>query len=245
MAPRLARHPPYAGRVLLHDLLARRATTDGSAPFLTCYLAGDGANPGRTELSARSFANWVAKTANLITDDADLEPGDRVELRLAAEHPGHWMTLIWTMAAWQAGMTVVDSGGDLVVAGPTPGGPAPAVPAYVCSLHPLGLGLKTPPAGWADFSTHALAQPDAWFGTGPESAAAPTWELAGDRFSQADLLAMAPATGRILLADPESAWAATHAALVAPLLGGGSSVVTLGVDEAALARIVADERVDR
>lgn len=232
-------------RVLLHDLLARRAATDGTGPFLTCYVA-DGAGPAslRTELSARSFANWVAKTANLIVDEAGLEPGDRVEVRLQRRHPGHWMTLIWTMAAWQAGMTVVDTGGDLIVDGPTPEDPSPVVPAYACSLHPLGLGLPAVPDGWTDFSRNALAQPDAWFGDGPDSPDAAAWEVAGEHLTLADLMTFEPSARRELVADPDSAWTAVRRGLVAPLLGGGSTVLTAGLDEETVARIARDERVD-
>ncbi|WP_432558452.1 TIGR03089 family protein [Granulicoccus sp. GXG6511] len=230
--------------MLLHDLLARRASSDGSGPFLTCYVGGSsGGLPARTELSARSFANWVAKTSNLLVDEAGLVPGDRVELRLAADHPGHWMTLIWTMAAWQAGLTVTDDAGDVIVAGPSPTG-TPGVPAYACSLHPLGLGLKDLPDGWTDFSGTALAQPDDWFGEGPDSPAATAWEVGDDARTFAELTAVEPSPARVLVVDPQDAWTAVRACLAAPLLGGGSSVVAAAVDETALAAIAADEKVD-
>ncbi|MDO5499200.1 MAG: TIGR03089 family protein [Propionibacteriaceae bacterium] len=230
--------------MFLHDLLARRVRADGSAPFLTGYTAGQAiGGPHRTELSVRSFANWVAKTANLIADEGELSPGDRLELRLNRNQPGHWMTMVWTMAAWQSGVAVVDSAGDLVVDGPDPG-PAPdGVPAYACSLHPLGVGLAAPPAGWADFSNAALAQPDDWFGDGPESADELAWEVAGRRLTYAEVAAVAPSAARVLLVDPTDAWAAAESALAAPLLGGGSCVVAVALDETALARIAADEKV--
>lgn len=231
--------------VLLHDLLTRRATNDGSGPFLTCYVADPGGpHPQRTELSGRSFANWVAKTANLIVDEAGLEPGDRLELRLHRRHPGHWMTLIWTMAAWQAGVSVVDADGDLVVDGPAPGEARPGVPAYACSLHPLGLGAKDLPAGWADFSTNALAQPDVWFGDGPGSPEIPAWDVAGHRVTLAGLMTEKPSSRRELIVDPDSPWTAALRALVAPLLGGGSTVVAEGLEATRLARIALDEKVD-
>lgn len=231
--------------VLLHDLLTRRAANDGSGPFLTCYVADPaGLIPARTELSGRSFANWVAKTANLIVDEAGLEPGDRLELRLHRQHPGHWMTLIWTMAAWQAGLTVVDADGDLVVDGPAPSDATPGVPAYACSLHPLGLGATGLPAGWTDFSTNALAQPDAWFGDGPDSPDTPAWDVSGHRVTVAGLMTEEPSSRRELIADPESPWTAARRALVAPLLGGGSTVVAVGLEAARLARIAVDEKVD-
>lgn len=230
--------------VLLHDILARRASTDGSGPFLTCYVSAPEARPDRTELSARSFANWVAKTANLLTDEIGLDPGDRVELRLAADHPGHWMTLIWVMAAWQAGLTVTDRNGDVVVDGPRPPASTPTVPAYAASLHPLGLGLRDLPPGWLDFSSAALAQPDDWFGEGPEDADAVAWEVAGVERSFAELTSVTPSARRGLVVDPRSAWDAVQECLAAPLLGGGSSVVAIGVDETTRARIAVDEKVE-
>ena len=45
--------------------LQRRARTSGGEPLLTHYDLDTG---GRTELSVAPFANWVAKTANLIED---------------------------------------------------------------------------------------------------------------------------------------------------------------------------------
>lgn len=224
--------------MLLHEHLLDRVGRDGSIPFLTYYQGID-----RTELSVRSFANWVAKTANLLTDELGLDPGDRVELRVADDHPGHWMTLVWVMATWQAGLIVADADGDVVVAGPDPAA-APSVPALACSLHPLGLGLRDLPAGWSDFSTLALAQPDAWFGTGPDSPDDPAWDVAGRTLSFAQLAAGRPESRRLLVRDPADAWTAAETCLVGPVLGGGSCVVACGVTDSALVRIVTSERVD-
>lgn len=232
--------PPKLARVLLHELLNRRSRIDGSAPFLTTYQSDQ-----RTELSVRSFANWVAKTANLMTDDLGLDPGDRVELRLAGQHPGHWMTLVWTMAVWQAGLCVTDTDGDLVVEGPEPG-PTTGTPGFACSLHPLGLGLRDLPEGWSDFSTTALAQPDAWFGTGPDSPDDQAWERDGRSLTFAELTeAVPPSDARVLLVDPDDPWDAAARCLIAPLRGSGSSVVAIGADDTHLARIRDSEKVDR
>ncbi|MGF7238961.1 MAG: hypothetical protein ACQSGP_29015, partial [Frankia sp.] len=45
--------------------LARRLATDPARPMLTFY---DDQTGERTELSATTLDNWVAKTANLLTD---------------------------------------------------------------------------------------------------------------------------------------------------------------------------------
>ncbi|MBA9007944.1 TIGR03089 family protein [Thermomonospora cellulosilytica] len=79
------------------DLLARRLADDPSRPLVTFY---DDASGERVELSARVFANWVAKTANLLVDGLGAQPGDRVVMLL----PPHWQTAVWLMACWSAGL---------------------------------------------------------------------------------------------------------------------------------------------
>ncbi|MBA3251958.1 MAG: TIGR03089 family protein, partial [Geodermatophilaceae bacterium] len=66
-------------------LLDRRVAADGAAPLITYY---DDDTGERTELSAVTLANWVAKTANLWQDGLDVEPGQRVAVLL----PPHWQT---------------------------------------------------------------------------------------------------------------------------------------------------------
>jgi acyl-CoA synthetase (AMP-forming)/AMP-acid ligase II len=72
----------------------------GDKPFLTWY---DDDRGERVELSYRTFANWVAKTANLLVDELGAEPGDRVGL-LAVQH---WQTAVILAACWRAGVSVV------------------------------------------------------------------------------------------------------------------------------------------
>jgi uncharacterized protein (TIGR03089 family) len=89
-------------------LLAAALSADPSRPLLTYY---DDATSERTELSVATFGNWVAKTANLLRDDLDLQPGARVEVDL----PLHWQAAVWLQACWAMGLVVV-----------LPSGPAPA-----------------------------------------------------------------------------------------------------------------------
>jgi uncharacterized protein (TIGR03089 family) len=72
----------------------------GDKPFLTWY---DDRRSERVELSYRTFDNWVAKTANLLVEEAGAEPGDRVGMLLA----DHWQTPIVLAACWRAGVGVV------------------------------------------------------------------------------------------------------------------------------------------
>ena len=78
------------------DLLSSALAADPARPLLTYY---DDAVGERVELSVATFANWVAKTANLLQGDLATEPGDRVALLL----PAHWQTAVWLMACLAAG----------------------------------------------------------------------------------------------------------------------------------------------
>lgn len=78
----------------------------GDRPLLTWYHAAAGQ---RVELSARTFGNWVAKTANLLVDELGLEPGDRVGLLL----PSHWLAPVAMAACWRAGLSAAPAGQGL------------------------------------------------------------------------------------------------------------------------------------
>ena len=86
------------------DVLATLLRSDPGRPRLTCY---DDATGERIELSAKTLANWVAKAANLLTEDADAGPGTRVGLDL----PGHWRAAYWAWATWSVGATLVTGPG--------------------------------------------------------------------------------------------------------------------------------------
>jgi uncharacterized protein (TIGR03089 family) len=81
-------------------LAERQPGRYGDKPFLTWY---DDAHDQRVELSFKTFDNWVAKVANLLVDEFDAGPGDRVAVALA----GHWQTAVVLAACWLAGATVV------------------------------------------------------------------------------------------------------------------------------------------
>ena len=218
--------------------LQRRVRTAGAEPLLTHYDLDSG---GRTELSVTTFANWVAKTANLI-EDLGADSG-LVALPLALRRPGHWMTLLWPLAAWQreCAITLDAAGADVAVVGPDD--PEPLVPGatLACSLHPLGLALRGLPDGVLDFTTEVLAQPDR-AGVLPNAPNAPAWIDGAEVYSHADLAATPPVSGRVLV-RPSTALQTLRDAVIGPLLGGGSSVVVEGeADDARLAAIAASER---
>ena len=144
---------------------AKRLRTSGADPLVTYY---DVAKGERIELSAVTFANWVAKTANLLSWEVSIAPGDVVALPLAQTSPGHWMTAVWEVAIWQIGAYVDVSsefaGAAVLVCGPDwqPYADAGA-DVLACSLHPFatGLGHSLPPTV-TDLDLAVRAQPDSY-----------------------------------------------------------------------------------
>ena len=60
-------------------LLGQALRHDPGRPLITAYDEHDGA---RTELSVTTYANWVAKTANLLVDEYLLDDTDTIRLAL-------------------------------------------------------------------------------------------------------------------------------------------------------------------
>ena len=231
---------------LIAELLSRRVTRDGASPLLTYY---DPERGERTELSSTTFANWVAKTSNLLVGELLVDPGDTVELDLARTRPGHWVTLVWAMACWQTGTTVSVGGGAsprLWVAGPdwaeVDPGPADLV---ACALHPLGLSFAEPlPGSVVDYALEVRSEADVYVAS-PVPETAPAWSDAERSLSQADLSVDASGASGRSLVRPTTPWATARDALIRPLATGGSTVVVAGaVADDELTRIRADERVD-
>src|SRR5699024_8913102 len=81
------------------DLLNTALTEDSARPFLTFY---DESTTERVELSVATFANWVAKTANMLQDSLSADETTTVLIAL----PVHWETCVWMVAAWSVGCTV-------------------------------------------------------------------------------------------------------------------------------------------
>src|ERR1700692_5125321 len=70
--------------------------TAASKPRITYY---DDAIGERIELSTVTFANWAAKTANLLRDELGASAGTRVAILL----PAHWQTAAVVFGAWWVG----------------------------------------------------------------------------------------------------------------------------------------------
>ena len=136
----------------------------GARPRLTWYD-----DEGRVELSGHVAANWVVKTTNLLCEELDVEPGVRVVLDL----PPHWRTVVWGLAAWRAGASVViASDRDVLAARPLgPGdvvvtdrpGAWPTTQAHLVVVTLAALARRFPgelPAGAVDAASAVMTYPD-------------------------------------------------------------------------------------
>ncbi|WP_128375823.1 TIGR03089 family protein [Streptomyces cavernae] len=237
------------------DLLRSALAVDPARPLVTFY---DDATGERVELSVATFANWVAKTANLLQDGLSAEPGERVALLL----PAHWQTAVWLIACSSVGV-IADVGGDAaradhVVAGPDAldAGLACSGERIALSLAPLGRRFPTPPAGYADYAVEVPTQGDRFTPYVPVDPEAPALVVAGAEYTGAEVVerarADAPVLGltgpgsRLLSALPYDTWEGLGAGLYAPLAAGGSVVLCRHLDrlgEEGLAKRIESERV--
>ncbi|MHB9861279.1 TIGR03089 family protein [Streptomyces sp. YIM S03343] len=237
------------------DLLRSALAADPGRPLVTFY---DDATGERVELSVATFANWVAKTANLLQDDLGAGPGDRVALLL----PAHWQTAVWLLACSSVGV-VADLGADpaaadLVVSGPDTLEEARACPGerVAMALRPLGGRFPQPPAGFTDYAVEVPGQGDRFAPYAPVDPDEPALSVAGAELGGAELvaraLADAPGLGltgpgsRLLSGLPYDTWEGVSAGLYAPLAAGGSVVLCrhlARLDDDALAKRIESERV--
>lgn len=237
------------------DLLRSALAADPGRPLVTFY---DDATGERVELSVATFANWVAKTANLLQGDLSAAPGDRVALLL----PAHWQTAVWLIACASVG-AVADVGGDPAAADVVVSGPDTLSAARACrgervalALRPLGGRFPQVPDGFADYAVEVPSQGDRFVpfaAVDPEEAGL---IVAGREFSGAEVVerARAEAAGlgltgpgsRILSGLSYDTWEGLIAGLYGPLATGGSVVLCRHLEqlgEEGLAKRVESERV--
>jgi len=220
---------PYAA-------LLDRVRRDPSAPLVTYR---DLATGERMELSAASFANAVAKTAGLLRDELDAQPGAIVGVHL----PLHWQRVMWLGACAAAG-TVFAADADpalcdvLVMDRARVALAGIAGEDVLVSLAPFGLTEPggTPP-GITDASVAMRGHPDSFTPHQPPSEGI-TWlrEPAGD-LPQGEAMARAAAElarrgvgagQRFALIEPEAG--VDLLALAGPLESGGSVVLVTQPD---------------
>ncbi|WP_457109964.1 TIGR03089 family protein [Marmoricola sp. URHA0025 HA25] len=141
------------------DLLARRLTADPGQPLVTFY---DDASGERTELSVKTFANWVSKTANLYADELMLDPGDAIRIDL----PVHWLGPVFLGAAWSCGLELAGDA-EVAIVGPD-GVESGAQTTIACSLTPFATRFTDPlPPGVLDHGVLWPGQSDVFSPTAP------------------------------------------------------------------------------
>lgn len=168
----------------------------------------------RIELSVATAANWAAKTANLLVDEHGLGPGDSVPL----SPPSHWLTAVVVLGAWTAGVAVDLRGG--VTDRALPGDPA-------------------------QFMREVLPQPDALL-VAPASPADIALRSDDGSTSLDELVKAAgtpPAGARVMTTLSLDTIEGLLAALVTPLVAGGSTVLVVAADAGRLASRAQTERV--
>ncbi|GAA3850233.1 TIGR03089 family protein [Streptomyces sp. NPDC003328] len=237
------------------DLLRSALAADPARPLVTFY---DDATGERVELSVATFANWVAKTANLLQGDLAAEPGDRVALLL----PAHWQTAVWLLACASVGV-VADVGGDAGAADMVVSGPDALDAARACSgervalaLRPLGGRFPQTPDGFLDYAVEVPSQGDRFQPYAPVAPEEPALIVAGAEYTAAEVVERArgdaPDLGltgpgsRLLSALPYDTWEGLSAGLYAPLATGASVVLCRHVEqlgEDSLAKRIESERV--
>ncbi|MCH0538465.1 TIGR03089 family protein [Streptomyces sp. MUM 203J] len=239
------------------DLLRSALAADPARPLVTFY---DDSTGERVELSVATFANWVAKTANLLQDGLSAEPGERVALLL----PAHWQTAVWLLACSSVGVVAELDGdpaaADHVVAGPDRLEDGLACPGsrLALSLAPLGRRfVPGAPDGYEDYAVEVPGQGDRFAPYMPVEPDAVTLTVRGDgsELSGAGLVARAredaarlglKSGSRLLSGLAWDTWEGVSAGLYAPLAAGGSVVLCRHLDRLApdaLAQRVESERV--
>ncbi|MEV5532421.1 TIGR03089 family protein [Streptomyces prunicolor] len=233
------------------DLLRSALAADPGRPLVTFY---DDATGERVELSVATFANWVAKTANLLQGELGAGPGDRVAVLL----PAHWQTAVWLLACSSVGV-VADVGGDPSGADVVVSGPESLEAARACggervalALRPLGGRFPQTPVGFVDYAVEVPSQGDRFVAFSPVDSEELALVVGGSEFTGAEVVERAladggvDAGGRVLSGLSYDTWDGLSSGLYAPLASGGSVVLCRNLaelSEEALAKRVESERV--
>lgn len=186
-------------------------------PRLTWY----GDDDARVELTGAGLAQWVAKTAHLLAEEADVEPGSRVEVRLGPD----WRAPVFWLATWFLGAQVGPGAGtghpDVLVV-PEGSAPSAAAVTVVVAAAALPRPVTDLPPGAVDYGAEVSGFPDQLPPPGPATV----------------LRLDVGSPGRALL-GPDAA--AVQVATV--WASGGSVVLHTGLPNAVLARVRSQENV--
>ena len=172
----------------LPELLQRRLLADPGQPFVTFY---DDSTGERTELSVKTWANWVSKTANLFADELMLDPGDDLRVDL----PPHWLGTVFLGASLCCGLSLDDTA-PVAIVGPDGLTGSLASTTMACALHPFATRFTEPlPPGVLDHGVLWAGQSDVFSPTEPTELGA---VVADDRRVITDLDPLSD-DGRLLL----------------------------------------------
>jgi uncharacterized protein (TIGR03089 family) len=198
-----------------------------SRPVVTFY---DERSGERSELSAKSLANWVAKTHFLLSDELGLGVGDSALVAL----PAHWISVPALLGVLSAGLAVTEAPvmASAAFVSPATVDQAEGVPEIYCvapASAAVGLGEDVP-HGTHDYVAAVRPQPDKWPTVHfPGTEADDCWEglsrgeVADLAHARASALGMTPGA-RVLTAREWTSPADWVDTLLAPLAVGGSVV---------------------
>jgi uncharacterized protein (TIGR03089 family) len=229
------------------SLLAPLLAADPARPLVTFY---DDARGERIECSGQTFDNWVAKTANLLRDECDVEPGAPIAVLL----PAHWQTAAVLFGVWACGAQVVARASEAEVALADAAHLDDAAAADLVlglSLDAFGRGLEDAlPAGAIDYASEVRVHGDHFDPLSPIPDTAPALGSS----SVADLVAAARSRAAALELTPSDRVLSTLEWPVAPegglvdgllaVLAAGASLVQVR-NPGDLDRTAANERVTR
>ncbi|MBK4160896.1 TIGR03089 family protein [Corynebacterium macginleyi] len=215
------------------ELLAHLLNADAATPRLTVYDESTGA---RMDFSAQTLDNWVAKIANMLEEELDLEPDSTIVIDV----PTSWQAAVIALGSLAAG-TTFEFGESTALADVVFTSPArylaaqerqPQADIVLISDDPFGRGIVESggdlPAGAIDFGPTVRFYGDQYFG---ETQPLP------------EVIAP-PETAERLLSTGWNDKTSFTRAVLEPLAAGGSAVVVAGLCPASrLDAIAANEKV--
>lgn len=222
-------------------LLAPVLAADARRPLITFY---DDATGERLEFSGETLANWVAKTANFLRDECDVEPGTQVAVAL----PAHWQKAVALLGAWWCGAQVTDGGGAAVALVDAEHLDADADLVVGFSLDAFGRPLADLPADAVDYASEVRMHgdhftPDPVAGSDPALGDLTVDDMVELSRRRAAELGHGPDTRLLSTADwPLAGEGGLVDGLLAVLAAGGSLVQVRHADPSALDRRVEAER---
>jgi uncharacterized protein (TIGR03089 family) len=233
-------HQLSTGSTTPERQFAQLLASDPGRPFVTYY---DESSGERSELSAKSLANWVAKTHHLLGDELGLGVGDTALVAL----PPHWISVPVLLGCLSAGLALTaDGDADVAFVDEASMLAATGIADVYAIAASAAVGFRgADPAGVNDYVAAVRPQADAWAGVqmpaGPDDPAVPGLTR-GEVVARAAQVGLAPGA-RVLTTR---GWSSPHdwiETVFAPMSVGGSVVIVVNcTDEDVLARRMSQER---